>query len=49
MAEFGLMRGEFSEAVHDGQTEYNANLLGKLKWNWNFNIQVEAQRAQAVF
>jgi hypothetical protein len=46
MAEFGLMRGELgSEAVHDGQTEYNANLMSKLKWNWNFNIQVEAQRA----
>jgi hypothetical protein len=28
MAEFGLMRGELgSEAVHDGQTEYNANLI----------------------
>jgi hypothetical protein len=28
MAEFGLMRGELgSEAVHDGQTEYNANLM----------------------
>jgi hypothetical protein len=30
------MRGELgSEAVHDGQTEYNANLL-ELKWNWKF-------------
>jgi hypothetical protein len=33
MAEFGLMGELGSEAVHDGQTEYNANLLGKLKWN----------------
>jgi hypothetical protein len=39
MAEFGLMRGELgSEAVHDGQTEYNANLMSKLKWNWRILI-----------
>jgi hypothetical protein len=32
MAEFGLMRGELgSEAVHDGQTEYNANLIRQAK------------------
>lgn len=47
MAEFGLMRGELgSEAVHDGQTEYNANLIRQAKMELEtFNIQIEAQRA----
>lgn len=47
MAEFGLMRGELgSEAVHDGQTEYNANLIRQAKMELEtFNIQIETQRA----
>jgi hypothetical protein len=35
MAEFGLMRGEL-EAVHDGQTEYNANLIRQAKMELEF-------------